>query len=964
MTIKLPTALIDEPTFLAENWDSYQHFKDPTLLPFNVLTYPSFNCTIPSFDKVVPDKGKTLIGQDFTENVPIIGNKQKFKNLGGIEMEARVFESNDPDLKDVIEVGYENTRLVYTSLVGGFDIGEPISGGTSGASAVISSDVTTVLSLSDILGTFVVGETITGLGSGATATVVLAPEFHFYQITENVNPIPYGLHEYYFAEWFEANLNPADSKNLPRLIWVNGYRDNSTPVKGAVYSWTGGIAVVTSLTGTTLTINPATTWRSFGFTEDAVGDAFIIVNGVSYQLSNPADLDTSTIDVSSTTGISVGDTAFSKIETDIAPVPFDVCLQNKNFMFYGNWTMRKLYQSNKFNTSSIITITQFQALQNDLIIVNDASYTGSGSHVYKVTIDSITPESDSVSFTGAGNNDFLIDTSGFTGNLGQEYTYVFTVVATASIFFTGICTFANGEAIVGATSGAIGIIRRDPTTPAGNAVPIQMISGVFDPSELVTGSVGGATNTTDGINFGDNWYTYSLDNVPVYTNSAPSIMNSGLAAQNDGLLWGWNQSNGHEVGDTWTLTLNTGLPDTFQYQIDNGAPVTGIPITGGSQSLGDGIEIQFVKTTGHTVGDYWDITVNQSIERAWDNFYSTIPTRKPGEGYIYTLSSNFWAMDTQEESVYVNGSYGEWSVIDTILSANLQSETVSLTPLKQAGANKVLYPYLTGHLDDKLVYINTRKELNTIGREPLLEKPQTGYLSDPVKLDFISCSFIDGRIKYNDKKLFISSPEQGVMHCLDNARLKWQPPKKFPEMGLLSIIGDDTVCHSNIRNRSFTLFTNSAGDNGENYEVSIRTAITSVGNRWSSKFSSMSFTEGQITGNPPLIHTVYLGVGGCGAELPHTIEPIVCAIPDTAPFGEGSFGSHSNGSDLGLQGSHFNEIWKKYSPVMQYYFLSIGITCITKSHTYSILSTGMNCTDSQSGNNDFVAPSNLAINQV
>ena len=52
----------------------------------------------------------------------------------------------------------------------------------------------------------------------------------------------------------------------------------------------------------------------------------------------------------------------------------------------------------------------------------------------------------------------------------------------------------------------------------------------------------------------------------------------------------------------------TGTPDTFKHRKDGGSYTTGVSITGGDQSLGDGVTIKFTATTGHTLGDKWMVT--------------------------------------------------------------------------------------------------------------------------------------------------------------------------------------------------------------------------------------------------------------------------------------------------------------------------------------------------------------------
>ena len=967
--------LIDEPGFYSESWKGYEHFQDETKMEFNRLTYPSQNCSIPIFDKILPDRGKDLYGQIFTENRGINGNLEKFKNLAGIEMEIREWSSVNPNLLDVIEIGYQNTRLVFAIIAGAFSVGETVSGQTSGASGIIVSITGTVMMLSNIIGEFDVGEIILGLTSGATATTVLVPEIRFHQITENLNPIPRGLHEYYFDGWFDTNLKPSLSRNLPRAIWVNGYMDTSNPVKGAVYSWTGGIAVITSLTATNLNINPLTTWRSLGFSEDASGNAYVVVNGVSYQLATPADLDTSSIDVTNTAGVSIGDTATARIEVDEAPIPFDVCRQVKGYMYYGNWTTRKLYQSNAFNRPSNYTITFFQGgLLNDLVIdAGSNPYTGTTESVYHIVIDSVEPDVEIQTWSGSGFNDALFDTSGYTATNGVLNHYKVSMMADALIALTAVVAFVPGETIKGSVSNAEAIVVANETVAGVTVLGVKMITGfMFDATapDNIVGSTTAGPGVVSQAQY-QNWIQYTKNDVVVNVNTGSGLMpiaplqSATAITLSDGLTIQFANFRGHAVGDVFALDIRKGGIDTFQWQKDGGAFTSNVPINAGNfQTLSDGIEIKFLNANGHLLGDYWDITAIPQVARAWDSFYYALPVRRPGEGYIYQLPSNFWTMDTQEESMYVNGSYGEWSVVTTTLSADLQSEAVSLQPLKQSGALKVIHPYMTGHINDDLIFVSIDKRLQTLGRQKFLEKPQSGYLSELVNKDFQKCNFVGGRIKYLNKNLYVSSPEDAMMHCYDTHQQYWNPPKTFPEVGILSIVGDNLICHSNTRNQTFTMFTSDNGDNGQGYTVEIRTPYRAPNGRWNSTMSGMSFTEGYITGNPTLIHTVYLGVAGCGGIFPHEIDAIICLAPDRAPFGQGPFGSHSFGSDLDVGGSYFNEIYKAYAPRLEYYFISLGITCTANSHTWSILGLGMNQMDSNTGNNKLVNPQNLAINNV
>lgn len=967
----------------------YQHFTDPTKMPFDILTFPSVNCTVPSFDKINPDLGKTLLGQAFTEDTGINGNKQKFKNVGGIEMEIRSTPSLDIDKKDIIEIYYINSSLVFAVIVGAFQVGETVTGSLSAATGIILSIIANVLVLTNITGEFIAGELISGATSFASASVLSSPTSLWHQITENVNPLPRGVHEYYFDEWFDTllpNSIPGSplSKNLPRAIWVNGYEDPATH-KGASYSWTGGIGQILSFTGTSISLAAGTTWRSMGFTEDATGAVNIVVNGVAHNVPVPADLDTNTLNIASTAGIAIGDIATSKIEVDVLPIPFDVCRLNKGYMFYGSWKQRSAYQSNGFNREYNYAVTNFQALNNDLTFNAASVYTGTTQNTYRIVINTVDPNIETQQFipTGNGINDGSFITSGYTLLDGITHKYRTLIVADVTLQMNTIVgVFGVGDIVKGNTSNATARIVKTYVTGATAIAGVVILSGEFVQGETITDlSNAGVTailNTTLGW-FYNNWIQAFKDDVNfnITTSATGNIVpigGVGSFALIDGLRFIFGNISGHAVGDAFVLNINRGGADTFQWQKNGGTLSGSIPITGGYQAIADGLQIKFLNLTGHEVGDFWTITADPSVgvisgaPRAFANFYYTLPVRKPGEGYIYNLPSNFWTMDTFEEEMWINGSYGEWGFISTVLSADLQSEAVSYTPSKQTGSNKVLYPYLTGHMENDMVYITTNHTLDNISRQLMKEKPQIGYLSDPVKLDFDVSTFVGGRLTYTNKRLHITSPQNGLMHVYDNFKGYWQPPKQFPEMGITSIIpgGNDLLVHSNVRNQSYTMFTNSSGDAGgetvSEYTVEIRTPYAAPNGRWKSTFSSMSFTEGYIRGNPNMTHTVYEGINGCKGIFPHTVGPIPCVSPDRAPFGEGPFGSHSNGSDVGIPNDYFNEIYKAYSPILEYYFISLGLTVVAKTHSWSILSLGMNEMGSPSGNNPLVNRDNLVPN--
>jgi hypothetical protein len=78
------------------------------------------------------------------------------------------------------------------------------------------------------------------------------------------------------------------------------------------------------------------------------------------------------------------------------------------------------------------------------------------------------------------------------------------------------------------------------------------------------------------------------------------------------------------AGSTYTGDTNgnyeveidaTGTPDTFKWRKDAGAYTTGVAITGAAQTLAEGVTVTFAATTGHTLGDKWDIAVQADLSQ-------------------------------------------------------------------------------------------------------------------------------------------------------------------------------------------------------------------------------------------------------------------------------------------------------------------------------------------------------------
>ena len=175
---------------------------------------------------------------------------------------------------------------------------------------------------------------------------------------------------------------------------------------------------------------------------------------------------------------------------------------------------------------------------------------------------------------------------------------------------TTIFTISDGSGTdpvaTGETLTFTGTNNEIETSVGANSVTIGLPSDVTITRNLTVGgdlNVTGTTNTVGAANL-------TIADQYIYLNVADAgttiFTGTGL---NDAEFGGYYEG---AVSDIFSVRIDgTGTPDTFEWSRDEFATTeaTGVAITGSSQTLADNISITFTATTGHTVGDLWQVTV-------------------------------------------------------------------------------------------------------------------------------------------------------------------------------------------------------------------------------------------------------------------------------------------------------------------------------------------------------------------
>ncbi len=408
----------------------------------------------------------------------------------------------------VAAAGDYSTTIAYNTLVGTFVVGETITGGTSGAVAVILSNNGSTIVATSISGTFVGSETITGTTSLATANTVT--------VTSSGDLIN-------GATSIVVNTNGASGVITPTLDangnGINGWEFSLVGASGGAgeYDVFGTVLIDNIFVPSLDLVGLKNIYAPNYFTEN--GNA-INIGGTGTIVSTVNMPDLNEVYGNAIFGINDLLTSFTAQSLTVVTGAIDISGNNLLLATIGVSDLTTVgtglsIVGTAITTLNLSALTTFSAagsifqVQNNTLLtaitlnpaLNCTNYVFSGNALTQANVDAILA---------------LVDAGGVTR----------VVIA----YNTLVGTFAVGETITGGTSAATAVIVSDN----GSEIVANTVLGTFVNGETITGGTSTATAVSTVV-------LLSRLQLDGGTNATPSA--AGLVSKASLVAKGWNVSN-------------------------------------------------------------------------------------------------------------------------------------------------------------------------------------------------------------------------------------------------------------------------------------------------------------------------------------------------------------------------------------------------------------------------------------
>lgn len=282
-----------------------------------------------------------------------------------------------------------------------------------------------------------------------------------------------------------------------------------------------------------------------------------------------------------------------------------------------------------------------------------------------------------------------------------------------------------------------------------------------------------------------------------------------------------------------------------------------------------------------------------------------------GDPFEIQTTSPVTAFVPQEQYMYVSAGHDEWYNISFTLSADLQSESVSINRLNTSAQQAAQSQAAISKSSNSIVFLSFEPIIQSFGRVPNIlanNAPQMTDLSSPIVNDMNVYDFTNAAIAYHRKFMYVAVPVEGlvlVYNMTDPANPYWEAPQVLP-ISRFSIIDGELYGHSSQVSETYQLFTGTADrvtptSAGQPIAGVWRFSYENYGSRFSFKKATKMYVEGYINANTTLTTTLTYELDGCKTvktfELDGADQQFVCIGTDESSLGKVSLGKVKLGGD-------------------------------------------------------------------
>ena len=363
-----------------------------------------------------------------------------------------------------------------------------------------------------------------------------------------------------------------------------------------------------------------------------------------------------------------------------------------------------------------------------------------------------------------------------------------------------------------------------------------------------------------------------------------------------------------------------------------------------------------------------------------DYSFST-PTRLVGEGNLIPLDyppTAFMPLEVHNKThaydMYISEGESTWSVLRSVLSSDLASESIERIRLKVAPLAGSQSNRLTTKMKNQIMFVDYSNTAQYLGYTSFQYVPVIQDFSWPIIDDMKSYDFTDGSAFWYRNYAFIAVPKEGLIRIynmtdqtqesysswnpVENVERQpwfWEAPIHYPISGFYTVDGE-IYGHSYTTSESYKLFDGGTF-NGQNITANATFGFTDLGDRTQSKRSSKLWAEGYIKQNTLLNANI---IGDLDTfEAKNTVVYDGSDMTIVAYGGDGnSLGKNPLGSNP-LGGSNYisNALFAWFRGIKTYnrepyYLEQISFTSSGPDQQWELLSFGTNATMTTEGNNN------------